>query len=79
MSPSLDSVRSSPGVVAWRCDCGAHSIEDRQPFVADELAAHLRDSDHALGEYFYGAPEERTRVLVRRNVDGTLDHQIDWS
>jgi len=62
---------------AWMCDCGEHGFTDSHPACWLELEAHLSDTGHWHGEYYYyGCREQRTSIGITADPDGRFTHDL---
>ena len=61
---------------AWLCDCGEYGVTDSQPESQRAVEAHLAQTKHAHGEYYYGPQGQRTTVAVTPHPDGRFSHEL---
>jgi hypothetical protein len=61
---------------AWLCDCGEYGVTDSQPESRRAVEAHLAQTGHAHGEYYYGCQGPRTTVTVTPRQDGRFGHEL---
>jgi hypothetical protein len=61
---------------AWLCDCGEYGVTDSQPESRRAVEAHLAQTEHAHGEYYYGCQGQRTTVTVTPRQHGGFSHEL---
>jgi len=61
---------------AWLCDCGEYGVTDSQPDSQRAVEAHLAQTKHGHGEYYYGPQDQRTTVAVTPHPDGRFSHEL---
>ena len=61
---------------AWLCDCGEYGVTGSQPESQRAVEAHLAQTKHAYGEYYYGCQGQRTTVTVTPGPSGRFSHEL---